>query len=251
MMTIRVGRVPYLHAEPFYFDMARRGIELYEMVPSVLIARAEQGEIDAGPIPLVASFRLDDRFQPVAGFCVASVKRAGSLFLYSTRPISELQGAHIGVTDEASNAPRLLHVLLRLKYRVQPAAYVPLQDAHDALLLIGNQALRQRMGMPGFQYRYDLGEEWQAWTGLPCVFSRWMVRKDVDPKAKALLQDTLYVGLEEGVNALYGLSDPREDLLMLPRDIVAYIQGLRYYIGSAEQRAIDRFRSYLNQLDDE
>jgi len=107
------------------------------------------------------------------------------------------------------------------------------------------------MGMPGFQYRYDLGEEWQAWTGLPCVFSRWMVHKDVDPKAKALLQDTLYVGLEEGVNALYGLSDPREDLLMLPRDIVAYIQGLRYYIGSAEQRAIDRFRSYLNQLDDE
>ena len=31
-MAMRVGRVPYLHAEPFYFDMARRGIELYEMV---------------------------------------------------------------------------------------------------------------------------------------------------------------------------------------------------------------------------
>jgi chorismate dehydratase len=250
-MAIRVGRVPYLHAEPFYFDMARRGIELYEMVPSTLVASAEQGEIDAGPIPLVDSFRLADHFQPVAGFCVASVKRAGSVFLYSTRPIAALHGARIGLTDEASNAPRLLQVLLRLKYRVQPAAYVSLHDTHDALLLIGNQALRQRMGMPGFQYMYDLGEEWHAWTGLPCVFSRWMVHKGVDPKATALLQDTLYVGLEEGVNALYGLADPREDLLMLPRDIVTYIQGLRYYIGSAEQRAIDRFRSHLNQLDGE
>jgi chorismate dehydratase len=250
-MTMRVGRVPYLHSEPFYFDMARRGIELCDMVPSTLVSSAEHGEVDAGPIPLADSFRLDDRFQPVAGFCVASVKRARSALLYSTTPIADLRGAHIGVTDEASNAPRLLHVLLRLKYGVQPEAYVPLQESHDACLLIGNQALRQRMGMPGFHQIYDLGEEWQTWTGLPCVFSRWMVRKDVAPKDIALLEDTLYVGLEEGVNALYGLSDPREDLLMLPRDIVTYIQGLRYYIGSAEQRAIDRFRNCLNQLDDE
>jgi predicted solute-binding protein len=75
-----------------------------------------------------------------------------------------------------------------------------------------------------------------------------MVRKDVAPKDMALLEDTLYVGLEEGVNALYGIAEPREDLLMLPRDIVAYIQGLRYHIGHAEQRAIEQFRHYLNQL---
>jgi predicted solute-binding protein len=36
---------------------------------------------------------------------------------------------------------------------------------------------------------------------------------------------------------------------MLPRQVVEYIQGLRYYVGMAEQRAIDRFREYLAQLD--
>jgi len=51
-MTMIVGRVPYLHCEPFYFDMARRGIELYDMVPRALVDAAEQGEIDAGPLPL-------------------------------------------------------------------------------------------------------------------------------------------------------------------------------------------------------
>jgi chorismate dehydratase len=163
--------------------------------------------------------------------------------------MTELGGVHIGVTDEASSAPRLLQVLLRLKYRVEPRAFVSLDSTDEAFLLIGNQALRQRIGRPGFRFTYDLGAEWRAWTGLPWVFSRWMVRKDLDPKDRALLEDTLYVGLEEGVNALYGLADPREDLLMLPRDIVAYIQGLRYYIGHAEQRAIEQFRHYLNQLD--
>jgi hypothetical protein len=51
------------------------------------------------------------------------------------------------------------------------------------------------------------------------------------------------------VNTLYGLSEPREDLLMLPRDVVRYIQGLRYYIGLSEQSSIDLFRHYLKQLD--
>jgi chorismate dehydratase len=229
--------------------MARRGIELSETVPRALVAAAERGAIDAGPMPLADCFRLEDRFQPVAGFCVASVKRAGSVFLYSTRPIAELQGARIGITEEASGAPRLLQVLLGLKYGLQPDAYVSLQAPHEAFLLIGNQALRQRFGTPGFPHTYDLGQEWQVWTGLPYVFSRWMVRKDIAPKDLALLTDTLYVGLEEGVNALYRLSDPREDLLMLPRDIITYIQGLRYYIGTSEQRAIDRFRHYLRRLD--
>ena len=36
---------------------------------------------------------------------------------------------------------------------------------------------------------------------------------------------------------------------MLPRDIVRYIRGFRYYIGLSEQQAIEQFRSYLQQLD--
>ena len=132
-MAMRVGRVPYLHAEPFYFDMVRRGIELYEMAPSAIVVAAEHGEIDAGPVPLADCFRLEDRFQPVAGFCVASVKQAGSIFLFSTVPLVELDGANIGITDEASSAPRLLQILLRLKYGVQPKAFVPLDAAPDAI----------------------------------------------------------------------------------------------------------------------
>ena len=76
-----------------------------------------------------------------------------------------------------------------------------------------------------------------------------MVRKEVAAKDKALLEETLYVGLEDGVEALYQVAEPREDLLMLPRDIVTYIQGFRYYIGKSEQQAIDQFQRYLQQLE--
>lgn len=245
---MRVGCLPYLHAEPFYFDMPRRGIELCELVPSAVATAITHGDIDAGPVPLVDCLRLQEALQPVAGFCIASARQAGSVLLHSTRPLAELAGASIGVTDEAVTAPRLLDILLRLHYGVQPAAYVPLHTPCEAFLLIGNQGLQQRLGAPGFAHTYDLGAAWHAWTGLPFVFSRWMARQDVAPRDMALLIDTLYVGLEAGVDALYGLTEPREELLMLPRDVARYLQGFRYFIGLAEQQAIDRFRHCLQQL---
>jgi chorismate dehydratase len=229
--------------------MARRGMVLYACVPRTVAAAAANGEIDAGPVPLVDCARLEDRFEPVAGFCIASAQRAGSSLLYSTRPIAALAGAYIGVSDEVATALQLLHVLLRCKYQVQPETYGPLQAAQDACLLIGNQALRQRRGLPGFPHTYDLGAEWHAWTGLPFVFARWMVRQDVAPREKALLEEMLYAGLEDGVESLYQVAEPREDLLMLPRHIVTYIQGFRYFIGKSEQQAIEQFQGYLQQLE--
>ena len=119
-MTIRVGRLPYVSSEPFYFDMERRGIELHSMPPSAVSAAAEAGEIDAGPVPLADCGRLEDRFRPLSGFCIGTKTRAGSVILHVTRPIEDLAGARIGVTGDASTALRLLQLLLSLKYQVQP-----------------------------------------------------------------------------------------------------------------------------------
>jgi chorismate dehydratase len=248
-MALRIGRVPYLSTEPFYVDMARRGLALIELTPRALCLAAARGEIDAGPVPLVESFRLEDRMQAIAGFGLASLQDSGSSLLFSSKPIDALAGTSIGVTDEASTALRLLDILLRLKYQVQTVVYGSLTAPHAAFLLIGDHALRQRMGTPDFPYIYDLGAEWYSWHGLPFVFSRWMVRKDVSPTDLSLLEEALYLGLEEGVDALCERAEPRQDLAMLPRDIARYIRGFRYFMGRSEQRAIDQFRGYWQQLE--
>ena len=247
-MAIRVGRVPYLSHEPFYFDMKRRGLELCDMPPSAVAAAAEKGEIDAGPVSLVDCSRLEGRFRFLAGFCLATIGRARSVNLYSQQPIQELTGARIGITSEAATSVQLLKVLLALKHQVKPAAYVTLEDPHQALLLIGNQGLRRRGGMRGFPHKYDLGEEWHQWTGLPFVYSRWMVREDLDPRDAAVLQDALYVGLQDWADGLYRISETRDSVLMHPQDILGFINGIRYFIGVPEQRGIDLFRQYLEQL---
>lgn len=247
-MAMRVGRIPYLSCEPFYFDMERRGIVLYDLAPSALAGAAAKGEIDAGPMPLVDSFRLDEQFRFLSGFCVATIRKAGSVVLHAKRPIEDLTGARIGIPGEAATSFRLLQVLLALKYQLQPEAYVAIEDARDAFLVMGNEGLRQRHGVGEYPYTYDLGEEWSQWTGLPFVFARWIVRKDMDRKAIVMLEDALYVGLQDWADGLFRSSPSRDQLRMHPRDILDYTQGLRYFIGVTEQRAIDLFRRYLDQL---
>ncbi|MBI3326583.1 MAG: menaquinone biosynthesis protein [Nitrospinae bacterium] len=247
-MALTVGRIPYLSCEPFYFAMERRGIPGYDVVPSALIGAAARGEIDAGPLPLTDCFHLDEQFRFLSGFCMATVRKAGSVVLHSKPPIQELTGARIGVPGEAATSFRLLQVVLALKYQVHPAAYVTLADSYDAFFLMGNEGLRQRHGVRDFPHAYDLGEEWYQWTGLPFVFARWIVRKAIDPTEAAILEDTLYAGLQDWADGLFHFSDSRDDLLMHPRDMLEYTQGIRYFLGVPEQRAIDLFRRHLEQL---
>jgi len=247
-MAITIGRIPYLSCEPFYFAMERRGLTVCDVVPSALADAALRGEIDAGPVPLADCPRLQEDFRFLSGFCLATIRKAGSVMLHAKHPIEALQGACIGIQDQAATSVHILRMLLTLKYQVQPVTYGTLADPHDAYLLMGHAGLRQRHGTPEYPYTYDLGEEWFQWTRLPCVFSRWMVRKDIARIDGLVLEDTLYESLQDWADGIFRPSSAREDLFMHPRDILEYTQGIRYFIGVTEQRAIERFQQYLDQL---
>lgn len=247
-MTIKVGRIPYLSCEPFYFEMERRDIALHDLEPRALAGAVARGEIDAGPLPLVDCLPLADDLRFLAGFCVATIRKTRSVALHSRRPVEALSEARIAIPDEAVTSYRLLQILLALKYQIASTVYVPPTEPCDAFLLMGNEGLRRRGGAQDYPYSYDLGEEWHQWTGLPFVFARWVVRKDMDRKAAAVLEDTLYVGMQDWADGLFRPAPARDDLFMHPRDILEYTQGIRYFLGVPEQRAIDRFRGYLEQL---
>src|SRR5207247_8803503 len=47
---------------------------------------------------------------------------------------------------------------------------------HDAVQVIANPALLLA-ARHAYPHRYDLGEEWKRWTGLPFVFAVWAARR--------------------------------------------------------------------------
>jgi chorismate dehydratase len=247
-MAITVGRVPDLNFEPFYIDMERRGIVLQDMKLHDVPQALRDGQINAGPVSLADSFDLEDVCAPVAGFCLSASVRAGSNLLYSKMPLESLSGATIATATPDSTTRSLFQVLLAQNHKGSTDSFVAWPEEHDAFVISGDNALRRRRGARGYQHRYDLGQEWHDMTGLPFVFARWMGRKEMNEDETLLLEDTLYVGLEDGVDSLFHLSEPKDHLLMMARDIVDYIIGYRYFVGLSERKSIDLFKGYLAEL---
>ena len=248
-MPITVGHVPNLECEAFYYDMERRGIALVNMEPNQVADALERGEIDAGPIPLLDVSRLEPTASPIQRFCVASVNQAVSCVLLSNREIGELSGSAIAVNEPDSTTLQLLRVILESKHGIGDVSFVDSQSEHDAMFLTWNRGLRGRRAVRGFANRYDLGEEWQEWTGLPFVFNRWMARNDLERQDFLILQDALFVGQEDWMNNLYKDTGPRNDVLMLSREVLEYVQGLRFFMGVPEERAIEAFQEKLALMD--
>jgi hypothetical protein len=66
-----------------------------------------------------------------------------------------------------------------------------------------------------------------------------------------VLQDSLFVGQEDWMNNLYKSTGPRNDLLMLPREVLEYVQGMRFFMGVPEEKAIQAFLEKANLLENE
>ena len=77
-----------------------------------------------------------------------------------------------------------------------------------------------------------------------------MASTEIERRDFVLLEDSLFVGQEDWINNLYKATRPRDDLLMLPRDVLEYVQGLRFFIGVPEERAIALFQEKLALLED-
>ena len=229
--------------------MVRDDLELKPLVPSELTRAAREGEIDAGPVPVVDYWGLEDRFNRLGQFCISTLDKSRSILLYSKRPIQDLEGATLGITSETSTSRRLLEVLLTLKYKIKPASYVSLNDPNDAILLIGDEALRRRYGVPSYPYRHDLGEEWYRWTKSPFVFAVWAIHRDISPKRASYLENVLYSCVDEGLEHMNVIGEMRGDVRMSPKEIVEYFQGFRYWAGVSELKSMDLFKGMVESLD--
>jgi chorismate dehydratase len=184
MMTpIRVGAVNYLNTKPLICGLEEfaPGIDLVLEVPSKLADMLAEGQLDVALIPAIEYFRAG-RYSLVPGISIASNGPVLSVTLFSRVPWEQIRRVALDAGSRTSAA--LTQIILRKRYAVKPDLVpLPLDAAAedvsaDAVLLIGDRAMRACL--PGFQYAFDLGQEWREWTGLPFVYAFWAVREGAD-----------------------------------------------------------------------
>jgi predicted solute-binding protein len=244
---------------------------------------AEAGEVDAGVMPIADLFRLEHLFEPLilptgdryVSFGIANRERVDSVLLFvrgddASPPVvtgagrvltqseaASLAGARIAITAESSTSFRLLRLLLEVRYGVHPASYERVDlppalrtdplDGLSAALSIGDQALRWKQRPPnGFYPAMDLAGAWHAWTGLPFVFARWAVRRDLPPESKSWLARFLQNSLSRAEGHYDELVRGLPADLGPPSALAEYLRNFTYRLGPEELTAVARFRTLLD-----
>ena len=235
---LRVGRIPYLNCEPFFHRLA--GMELVDLIPRRLGEAMAAGELDAGPLSLMDYVRLESGLVPLP-YGIGCPTGARSVLVFADRPLARLAGARIGVTPETSTSVELLRVLLALRYAVEPAAWVGPEEACDAQLLIGDQAIRRATGGPPARHVVDLAVEWRDWTGLPFVFARWAVAARVPARERRRFESALDEALDRGLDALPEIAATRRDLGWSAAQVESYLRNFAFRLGPDEEKGAAEF----------
>jgi chorismate dehydratase len=248
--TTVAARIPYANAAPFYALWADAPFAVRNLVPRELGREAEAGNVDLGLMATGDYLRLQPRFEMLGAYGVAARGPVLSVLLFSRRPAAALEGALVSVTPETSTSIRLLELLLGVRRGLQGVRYVRgLEPAQaDALLVIGDQAMRLRNKRPeGFTHTLDLGADWLEWTGLSFVYAVWAARADLDATLKrdlaGFLESSLAAGLASLPEVARGLTEPGWSA----DEMEGYLRRFRYRLGPDDLEGMQRFRELVER----
>jgi chorismate dehydratase len=231
---IRLGRVDYINTFPLAWSLGRHlGDSLAEEVvgvPTRLNALLRSGEIDVGNVSSVEYARNHRAYVLLPSLCVGSDGAVESVQLVTDLPLPAVRS--IAVTGQSASSVVLVRTLFG------SAEVLPEGEDADAVLMIGDQALRSAFDDP--RPHHDLGALWRERTGLPMVFAVWAARVGTP-------------GLEELDRALAGaVAEAHEHSADVARAaavrygypagyLARYFEKLRYRFGERERAGLARF----------
>ena len=253
----RVGMVSFLNTAPTYETWQRTvrqpAWRLREAPPTVLNHLLYQGELDLAMVSSQEYALHPENYRILADLSIAATGSVGSVFLFSRRPIGELDNALVLLSSRSQTSVSLIRIILEDFYRLRPryevADVVGEEEGEgEAVLSIGDEAL-YLAATADYPYRYDLARIWHEHTGLPFVFSIWAVREDfyrVQPETVRAIHRELKRCLREGLadlEAICRVAAPR--IPMSQEECRRYLAGMQYDFSPAQQAGLVRFFQLL------
>jgi chorismate dehydratase len=239
---MRLGRIGYINCYPVY-GAIDRGVtplaaELVTGTPSELNDLLAAGELDVSVVSAVEYARNARDYILLPDLAISCDGPVRSVALFAKRPAERLEDATILLTASSRTSVYLLELLCKDVWNVKPRFAQARAEAadldalarlpHDAVLVIGDPALLLA-DRHLYEFRYDLGEAWKGWTGLPFVFAMWAARRAVDGHAVHQIHRTLLAARDWGLAHLDLLAEAasRATGVAVP-DCRSYFAGLDY-----------------------
>jgi chorismate dehydratase len=261
MMKLKIGKIAYANLFPIFYTLEKEfDCSRYEFVPGVpsaLNAKIRAGQVDISPSSSIEYLRNGDRYFFIENHSISSKGPVRSIFLFSKRPIEDLDGLPVLMSSQSETSVALLQIVLKkfygLQCRFMPASQ-PINEAlqsNEAYLLIGDDALAEERRWPKLHI-YDLGDLWYRHTGLPFTFALWIVRMGCcaeDPGLYEKFKQDLDAAKTLAVRSFRKIAaaSPLRGLLS-EEELIAYWQGISFDFNEEHQRGFDLFRSYAAEL---
>jgi predicted solute-binding protein len=207
-------------------------------------------ETDVGLIPSIEFLRGPQQYAFVPGPAITSRGPVASVAIYTRRDPRDIRTIAMDTSSRTSVA--LAAIVLRRRYGVT-AESVPMRPdvnamlaSADAALIIGDTALFLDHTSAG-AHKIDLGEAWDAMTGLPFVYAVWAGwPQAVTPEDAARLQQARDLGVEhsDDIARAYCKGDPAREAVAM-----RYLRdNIQYYFGWEEIEGLTAFYGYAAEL---
>jgi chorismate dehydratase len=228
-----------LNARPLIWGLENDpDIELDLEVPANLLSLLREENCDVALLPTIDYQRLD-------GLCIMPSGAIGcdgptlTVRIFARQPIQSIRT--LACDSESHTSVALARIILAERYHLRPE-FIDLKRATDrqdeARLLIGDKVVcEEPRGCP---HQYDLGEEWNALTGLPFVFAVWTARRGND---LGDLPQRLERARQEGSQHLQEIIQQHATPRGWPADLAErYLtENLKFHVGPRQIRAIETF----------
>lgn len=174
-----IGKIPILVCLPYFYRNPKSNVSFTEGPPSHLNQLLVEGKIHAAPTSSILYARNQEDFLICPEIGTSSALEIHSVLLCSQKPIEQLDGCKIWLSQQSATSILLFKLLCQKYLKIKPEFT---QDPFEqerclAEILIGDQALAARHSGK-WPYIYELDRLWREWQGLPFVFGLWTLRKD-------------------------------------------------------------------------
>ncbi|MEX2187767.1 MAG: menaquinone biosynthesis protein [Pirellulales bacterium] len=258
--ALRLGAVNYLNTKPLVYGLGGAGgscasspgaYDLSFDLPSRLADDLAAGRLDVALIPSIEFFQ-NPSYAVVSDACIACRGPVLSVKLFSRVPLESI--ASLALDEGSRTSAAVVQILLRKRFGLAPALEpLPIgatlaDTAADAVLLIGDRAIHSPPGR--FAAVWDLGDQWQRWSGLPFVFAMWVARPGIDADRLAELATVLAAARDGGLAHVEEIAEREAPLLGLTiPQCVSYLRdNLHFTLGPLERRGLDLFHRLAAEL---
>ncbi len=219
-------------------------------VPSRCAELFHDQQVDVALLPIGA---LQDQTQArvLEGYCIGARRAVESVGIYAHRPIEQVRRIYLDTDSRTSTL--LTRILLARYWGLQPEL-LPLSplfleqkrcEQEEAVLLIGDKVFAYR---EHYQYAYDLGEAWNAYSRLPMVFAVWVAHQMPETAWRNDFLQALAYGVEHIPQAIQEYPLPHH---ISSQHAIEYLsQRIDYHFDQGKQAALQRFQEEVRRLPD-